>query len=238
MTPEPKRQSPAYPTPPARMGLRLPVREQHADAPRGRSLTQSGHDVVPVTERDILGPSEGARQGTDYYSHTRNPSLLMEKLARCEPATLACMHGSPWRGDGWEAAPRAREVARGLNATRATTARPRGAWCSRAWYTERRCRPGLSRPSPCTSSAPRSRRRSRAARSPRRCAGDSASLRSSSRTPTRASRSPSCAGCGTSWRRCSARTTSGSRWRVAPRRWARCTSSGTWRARQRRSATV
>ena len=36
----------------------------------------------------------------DYYAHARNTGELIEKLARLEPASLACMHGSAWRGDG------------------------------------------------------------------------------------------------------------------------------------------
>jgi hypothetical protein len=57
-------------------------------------------DVAPIVETDILGPSEATRRMMDYYSHTKNVVPLMEKLARCEPTTLACMHGSSWRGDG------------------------------------------------------------------------------------------------------------------------------------------
>jgi hypothetical protein len=36
----------------------------------------------------------------DYFSHTKNASALLEKLASKNPRTLACMHGSAWRGDG------------------------------------------------------------------------------------------------------------------------------------------
>jgi hypothetical protein len=36
----------------------------------------------------------------DYFSHTKNGNVLMEKLASTNPTTLACMHGSAWRGDG------------------------------------------------------------------------------------------------------------------------------------------
>ncbi len=66
----------------------------------GDLFTQGGHDVVPITEGDILGPSEAFRKPMDYYSHTASGPQLMEKLARHEPTTLACMHGSSWRGDG------------------------------------------------------------------------------------------------------------------------------------------
>ena len=46
-------------------------------------------------------------------SHTRGVVDLMEKLASCEPTTLACMHGSSWRGDG---AKLLRELATSLGA--------------------------------------------------------------------------------------------------------------------------
>jgi len=66
----------------------------------GDLFTQGGTDLPPVTESDILGPSEVFRQRMDYFSHTRNARVLLEKLAATAPATLACMHGSAWRGDG------------------------------------------------------------------------------------------------------------------------------------------
>ncbi len=66
----------------------------------GDLFTQGGADLPPITESDILGPSEAFRQGMDYYSHTKNARKLLEKLASTEPTTLACMHGSAWRGDG------------------------------------------------------------------------------------------------------------------------------------------
>ena len=50
-------------------------------------------------ESDILGPSEAFRKEMDYFSHTRNAVALFEKLAAEEPTTLACMHGSAWKGD-------------------------------------------------------------------------------------------------------------------------------------------
>jgi hypothetical protein len=36
----------------------------------------------------------------DYFSHTKNARALLEKLASENPTTLACMHGSAWKGDG------------------------------------------------------------------------------------------------------------------------------------------
>jgi hypothetical protein len=66
----------------------------------GDLFTQGGHELPPVTESDILGPSEAFRKMMDYCSHPKNTVQLMEKLASRGPTTLACMHGSSWRGDG------------------------------------------------------------------------------------------------------------------------------------------
>ena len=66
----------------------------------GDLFTQGGAGQPPVTESDILGPSEAFRKQMDYFSHTRNARAMLEKLAATNPATLACMHGSAWRGDG------------------------------------------------------------------------------------------------------------------------------------------
>lgn len=66
----------------------------------GDLFTQGGSDLVPLTESDILGPSEAFRQKMDYFSHTKNARVMIERLAEANPATLACMHGSAWRGDG------------------------------------------------------------------------------------------------------------------------------------------
>lgn len=66
----------------------------------GDLFTQGGVDLPPITEADILGPSEAFRHEMDYYSHTKNTRALLDKLASTKPTTLACMHGSAWRGDG------------------------------------------------------------------------------------------------------------------------------------------
>jgi flavorubredoxin len=66
----------------------------------GDLLTQPGNGSVPLTEGDVLGPSEAFRRAMDYFSHTRQADALLEKLAATQPTTLACMHGSAWRGDG------------------------------------------------------------------------------------------------------------------------------------------
>ncbi len=66
----------------------------------GDLFTQGGAGEVPLSEGDILGPSEAFRGQMDYYAHSPAMGAILEKLARERPATLACMHGSAWRGDG------------------------------------------------------------------------------------------------------------------------------------------
>jgi flavorubredoxin len=66
----------------------------------GDLFTQGGSDLPAITEADILGPSEGFRQQMDYFSHTRDARAMLDRLAATAPSTLACMHGSAWRGDG------------------------------------------------------------------------------------------------------------------------------------------
>jgi flavorubredoxin len=66
----------------------------------GDLFTQGGSDLPPITESDILEPSEAFRKSMDYFSHTTKTRELLEKLACTGPTTLACMHGSAWHGDG------------------------------------------------------------------------------------------------------------------------------------------
>jgi len=66
----------------------------------GDLFTQPGSKHPPVTEGDILGPSEKFRQALDYFANTKGTTAMLERLAGAAPATLACMHGSAWRGDG------------------------------------------------------------------------------------------------------------------------------------------
>jgi flavorubredoxin len=66
----------------------------------GDLFTQGGSGLPALTEADILGPSEAFRRPMDYYSHTPDSRRHLERLAALAPATLACMHGSAWRGDG------------------------------------------------------------------------------------------------------------------------------------------
>ena len=66
----------------------------------GDLFTQGGSDHPAIVESDILGPSEAFRRQLDYFAHARNTRGMIERLAALRPATLACMHGSAWRGDG------------------------------------------------------------------------------------------------------------------------------------------
>lgn len=63
-------------------------------------FTQPGDSVAPLTESDILGPSEDLRRHLEYFAHAPNTAALLAKAAALRPAALACMHGSSWRGDG------------------------------------------------------------------------------------------------------------------------------------------
>jgi flavorubredoxin len=65
----------------------------------GDLFTQAGNEHKPVTEQEIVGPSEAMRSGMDYYSNPRAAASVVERLAATEPALLACMHGASFRGD-------------------------------------------------------------------------------------------------------------------------------------------
>ena len=60
-----------------------------------------------------------ARSHMDYYAHAPHTIEVLERLARERPETLACMHGSAWRGDG---AALLRALAASLSATAVGTA--------------------------------------------------------------------------------------------------------------------
>lgn len=66
----------------------------------GDLFTQGGTGETPLTESDILAPSEAFRAPLDYFSHSPDTDAILERLANEQPTTLACMHGSAWRGDG------------------------------------------------------------------------------------------------------------------------------------------
>jgi len=66
----------------------------------GDLFTQPGARTPPLTESDILGPSEAFRGAMDYFAHAPDTREQLERLADIRPTTLACMHGSAWKGDG------------------------------------------------------------------------------------------------------------------------------------------
>lgn len=66
----------------------------------GDLFTQPGAEHAPLTEGDVLGPSEALRRMLDYYAHGPATRPTLEKLAATAPRTLACMHGAAWTGDG------------------------------------------------------------------------------------------------------------------------------------------
>jgi flavorubredoxin len=66
----------------------------------GDLFTQAGAEHAPLVESDILEASEGMRAAMEYYSHSPSTRATLERIASAEPTTLACMHGSSFRGDG------------------------------------------------------------------------------------------------------------------------------------------
>lgn len=66
----------------------------------GDLLTQPGKGERALVEDDLLGPTEAFRRQVDYYAHAPHTTATLERLADTRPTTLACMHGSAWRGDG------------------------------------------------------------------------------------------------------------------------------------------
>ena len=66
----------------------------------GDLFTQPGTGAEPLVEGDILGPSEEFRRPMDYYAHGPDTPDVLARIAATEPETLACMHGSAWRGQG------------------------------------------------------------------------------------------------------------------------------------------
>ena len=65
-----------------------------------RPLDTTGRTPPPVTESEILSASEGMRRMMDYCAHATSTSVILERLAGLRPNTLACPHGSAYRGDG------------------------------------------------------------------------------------------------------------------------------------------
>ena len=66
----------------------------------GDLFTQPGAETPPVTDSEILTASEAMRKPMDYYAHSTRTTKILERLAALNPTTLACQHGSAYRGDG------------------------------------------------------------------------------------------------------------------------------------------
>lgn len=66
----------------------------------GDLFTQGGTHNPPLTEGDILGPSETLRKKMGGVAIEAQTRPLIEKLAAVDATTLATMHGSSFRGDG------------------------------------------------------------------------------------------------------------------------------------------
>ena len=66
----------------------------------GDLFTQAGAETVPVTESEILTASEAMRKPMDYFAHSTKTATILKRLASLNPTTLACQHGSAYRGNG------------------------------------------------------------------------------------------------------------------------------------------
>ena len=56
----------------------------------GDLFTQGGDGATPVTESDILGPSEAFRSPMNYYAHALHTGTVLERLARERPQVHEC----------------------------------------------------------------------------------------------------------------------------------------------------
>lgn len=65
----------------------------------GDLFTQGG-DGPPVTEDDLIEASLAQERMFSYTSPTPLYGPTVRRLAELEPSTIACMHGSSYRGDG------------------------------------------------------------------------------------------------------------------------------------------
>ena len=66
----------------------------------GDLFTQPGANLPAVTESEVLSASEAMRGMLEYYAQAPNTPVILERLAALQPTTLACQHGSAYRGDG------------------------------------------------------------------------------------------------------------------------------------------
>ena len=78
----------------------------------GDLFTQGGNEHKPLADT-IVDTSEQMRAGMDYFAHGANTRSVLERLAALNRETLACMHGSAYRGNGGA---RLRELADRLGA--------------------------------------------------------------------------------------------------------------------------
>jgi len=66
----------------------------------GDLFTHGGDTVAPLTESEVLSPSEAMRAAMGGVAIEASGRKILEKLARTEPTTLALMHGSSYHGNG------------------------------------------------------------------------------------------------------------------------------------------
>jgi flavorubredoxin len=62
-------------------------------------FTRAGTDHPPVTGDDVFAASEPLRKQMGYMPCSIAARRILDRLAAREPAVLACMHGSSFRGD-------------------------------------------------------------------------------------------------------------------------------------------
>lgn len=69
----------------------------------GDLFTQPGDKHDPVTQGDILEPSEAMRAALgDYFAVAESNRTAFDRLIELRPRVLACMHGASWHGDASE----------------------------------------------------------------------------------------------------------------------------------------
>jgi flavorubredoxin len=66
----------------------------------GDLFTHGGSDGPPITDSEVLSPSEAMRKAMGGVAIEAQTRVLLDKLGATEPTTLALMHGSSYRGDG------------------------------------------------------------------------------------------------------------------------------------------
>ncbi len=67
----------------------------------GDLFTQGGAGATPLTESDILGPSEAFRAPMDYFAHAPDTGAILERLAaRADDARVHARERVAWRWRG------------------------------------------------------------------------------------------------------------------------------------------